>query len=827
MLIPTTTALSAASTSASSGAAGAGSSSSAVLAEHEGSTCPICLSPPTAPRMTKCGHVYCYACMLHYLTVGEDTGTVNFSRPAQPEIGGGSYNRPGALPRASQGGGSTSHAGSGANTPGSAAQVQARQQNSAPQPKKWRRCPVCWDAVYARDLKAVRWWDPNEEAKRWAPHPHREPASSDPAVEHADAGLVARSDYLSMRLVERPQITTLALPQSDTWPGGEEDDFLPPHSAPWHFQPDALPFAKFMLATPDLIEQSLNEDLSGLEAERIETEQMPGGRDEASLIFIAAAKEKVLEQITKIKVECDTPAVRSMIDRKQRQMKAKAEEAEERRERLATLQQPSEQPAHAPVQQIPVPPAALQSEDEGEASAAEPSAPEHSTDEHEDSGVADFLAHRSQLQGGQTPRADVQNQATPRRDPKPRRNLNPPSPSSSSYFYYQAASGQNIFLHPLDIKVLHSRFGTYASFPRTIHVRVSGADEGSMNEDLRRRCKYLTHIPTAADVVFIEVDWEAVNAEGPEGKLLQMSGQVLRPYLGAMRQRKNKRRDKGRREDRAKLKADEEAALSTLRQKPAQAPSAEYKEFMFQQWRAGEAGSLGSNNGALSSSMGSNGSSTAAMATMAAIQQAHSPSFREAALVGGEREYPIHPGGPLEEFPAVPGVSQDGASGRGAVSIPGRKTVWGTTAPARTAFTESLRRGGRGSDDEVWERDVDDAWLELEEDFLLGATPGGRRNTGAVKESKGLNKQPPSGAATPRTHSYGAAGLGSSPPKKADTAQAPRPKISVPTAASEGPSGASGAEDVDASATAAAAASRKPKKAKKKLVLTSGGRGTA
>jgi hypothetical protein len=29
--------------------------------------CPICLSAPTAPRMTRCGHVFCYPCVLHYL----------------------------------------------------------------------------------------------------------------------------------------------------------------------------------------------------------------------------------------------------------------------------------------------------------------------------------------------------------------------------------------------------------------------------------------------------------------------------------------------------------------------------------------------------------------------------------------------------------------------------------------------------------------------------------------------------------------------------------------------------------------------------------------
>ncbi|KZO96402.1 hypothetical protein CALVIDRAFT_545528 [Calocera viscosa TUFC12733] len=55
--------------------------------------CPICLSPPTAPRMTKCGHVYCYPCILHYLETAEA--------------------------------------------------------------RKWARCPICFDSIYEKALKPV------------------------------------------------------------------------------------------------------------------------------------------------------------------------------------------------------------------------------------------------------------------------------------------------------------------------------------------------------------------------------------------------------------------------------------------------------------------------------------------------------------------------------------------------------------------------------------------------------------------------------------------------------------------------------------------------
>lgn len=35
-------------------------------------TCPICLEPPTAAKITRCGHIYCWTCMLHYLSLSDE-----------------------------------------------------------------------------------------------------------------------------------------------------------------------------------------------------------------------------------------------------------------------------------------------------------------------------------------------------------------------------------------------------------------------------------------------------------------------------------------------------------------------------------------------------------------------------------------------------------------------------------------------------------------------------------------------------------------------------------------------------------------------------------
>jgi hypothetical protein len=132
------------------------------------------------------------------------------------------------------------------------------------------------------------------------------------------------------------------------------------------------------------------------------------------------------------------------------------------------------------------------------------------------------------------------------RNPRQRRNLNPPPPSTQTYYFYQSASGLPIFLHPLDIKILFSHFNSYASFPDTISVRVESFAEGTVNDDLRKRCKYLAHMPEGADVVFIEADLEGVV--GQEG---------LKNFEVALKTRRARRKEKGRKDDRAKARAEE------------------------------------------------------------------------------------------------------------------------------------------------------------------------------------------------------------------------------------------------------------------------------
>ena len=296
-----------------------------------------------------------------------------------------------------------------------------------------------------------------------------------------------------MRLLQRPQITTLALPRSHTWPS----DLLPPHQAPFHFLPDVYTYAKFMVATPSYLIENLRRDLSELASERRTLSEL---NDALGIVFCDAAEQKLNAQIAKA-TALDTDVLRAAIDNSlqmERNITTNAAfQAKRKQEREnAPTPEPSDIPGHIVSTQ-----------------AHYPSSPPP------------------------TPTS---------RGSKPRKNLNPPPPSTSAYYYYQAASGQPIFLHPLDIKILSAHFGAYAAFPDSIVVRVDTATEGSVDADLRRRCKHLSHIPEGADVVFVEADLEGVV--GAEG---------LRAFEGAIKARRARRREKDRRDERARMRAEE------------------------------------------------------------------------------------------------------------------------------------------------------------------------------------------------------------------------------------------------------------------------------
>lgn len=482
-------------------------------------------------------------------------------------------------------------------------------------------------AIYAKDLKTVKWFDPISATASLVPTPT---LSTSPPRMVQESPFAVLTEPLKMRLIRRPQITTLSLPRSSTWPS----EAVLPLRTPWEFTPDAFTFAKFMLGSPDYIRAELESNLVELGAEidllkKWSGRKGPASDEELGIVFVRTAMRKVEEQIEKTN-ELKTSFV--MTARKQALRELKEIESQQGRD---TLRLPVVETSSSELE-----------EEAGTGGGG---------------GPIEFLQSRSAHYSG----AELSSNATPftpsnasppslssmslaGKPRAPRRNINPPPPQDTTYFYYQAASGQAIFLDALDIKILKSHFGgSYDSFPSTIDVHIEGHEEGSMNEELRRRCRYLSHLPTGSDIIFIETDLGNI-----------VSPRTLDSFASALKSRRTKRKERGRREDKAKAKSEQREIES----RPT---------FM-------------TNSGATPSSyVFSHSNPYTSIPYAGFLESANFPSsFNSTPVVERAHEEP---------------EQQE------------KKTVWGTTS-----FASALHAGSKGGAEE-YEDDYDERWHQFEE----------------------------------------------------------------------------------------------------------------
>jgi hypothetical protein len=481
---------------------------------------------------------------------------------------------------------------------------------------KWMRCPICFDSVNERQLKPVKWFDGSSfaitEEEGFGSNPKGEGSSSSTVgLDNAAAPKVGSA--LRMRLMQRPQITTLALPRSSTWPS----DLLPPHQAPFHFLPDVYDYAKFMLATPEYLIADLTHDLDELDTER---RMLSGMNDSLGVGFVDASVERIKRQIAYAEALEMDPSVKMAMIKAHRELQDALKRDVKTQQRKRDI--------------VDAPP-------------TEEGAPDA------------YIASPSSLPTPSQP-------ASSGRNSRQRKNLNPPPPSGSSFYYYQAVSGLPIFLHPLDIRILLAHFSAYASFPDVVTVRIDAFSEGSVDDDLRKRCKYLGHLPEGTDVVFIEADLESIV--GHEG---------LKAFEGALKSRRARRREKEKRDERASKRAEERI-------------------------RERETAIVRSNSG-------------------------WSGSWSAAAPVGGDagigaQHYPYERAETPVEEPALsstpPSAPVSGAWGSRSFASTARSAPTNANGGGRAAQRPTLNV------DDDW--DVDEAWHEIEQ-RAAGGGPGGRK----------------------------------------------------------------------------------------------------
>lgn len=352
------------------------------------------------------------------------------------------------------------------------------------------------DVVYSRDLKPVSWTPsvtepavshPTPQPFSHHDHDHHDLPSDFEDVPSSASSSSSPFTLHTLRLVQRPQHTTLALPRSSTWPSSA----VPQHEAPFHFLPDVTTYARFMLASPAYLIGELERDVRELDLER--RMQKSAGEDGVGLGFIDAAKAKVVEQIDRAKRELLTPGVeRKMKEVRDVSDSLIARAARDRDRARETLERAQKQAPEEPDQ--PISSGVFPAESDGPAALT--------LVPHE---LLASLGHSwTRPTRPNPPPASVSPSTSPvnpsplnpasvaARAAKARAKQHLASPPDPSFFFYQSFSGHHLYLHPLDIRVLLHEFKAYASFPEVIQVRVEAAEEGTS------KSKYLLRADAAS-----------------------------------------------------------------------------------------------------------------------------------------------------------------------------------------------------------------------------------------------------------------------------------------------------------------------------------------
>ncbi|KAH8234885.1 hypothetical protein KR032_004929 [Drosophila birchii] len=301
--------------------------------------CPICLYPPVAAKLTRCGHAYCWPCLLHYLSLSDKT---------------------------------------------------------------WRKCPICYDAIHAGDLKSC-----TIEQRR------------DLQV----------GDTITFQLMRRHKgsmyIEKHGMARAGT--GGDTIERFPLLSA----GEEAKRYSKFLIAK--------RADVAAIiERERVEllAESDVSCPED---VFIQQALVMLQERGEKLGLEKPDP--RDQLELEEVDPSALGVPCQDTEAKIDI-----EKPDDASISSV------------GEASSSASCSSSNNSN------------------------------------------------SAKYYYFYQSNDGQNIYLHPLNVKMLQACYGTLDLGPLLIEAQIVQMEQHSMDEEHRRKFTCLGHLPLTCQFSVVEVE---------------------------------------------------------------------------------------------------------------------------------------------------------------------------------------------------------------------------------------------------------------------------------------------------------------------------------
>ncbi|THC90133.1 hypothetical protein EYZ11_010416 [Aspergillus tanneri] len=411
-----------------------------VSAETQSASCPICLSTPVAPRMARCGHIFCLPCLIRYMH-------------------------------------------------------SADEENQVPEKKaRWKKCPICWDSIYISEIRPVRWFRGQE---------------GDLPIEGGDVVL---------RLVKREPGSTLALPRDGAEGLGPEEDI------PWYHAAEVADYARIMKGGEDYMNSQYEMEIEDLRRQEMEDELLFGDETTWTQKAIVAVRDAQL----RLQGIGNPPEI--------------------------SHQPPMARPTKSPIPiQPPQDEVAMMDSSQHATTSWKTSSAESMPSSNTDPSVVpaqtitnetDSLTHTmSQVDLGSMAEAKSKQRNA---GVGQSRETNGAHSSDHPFYFYQALP--QFYLSPLDIRILKAAFGDYSLFPATILPRVEHVSTGHIVDDeLRKRVKYLGHLPQGCEVNFLECDWRDVVA--PE---------VLDQFRAETSRRRKRNKDKELREEKDRIRAEKE-----------------------------------------------------------------------------------------------------------------------------------------------------------------------------------------------------------------------------------------------------------------------------
>jgi len=391
-----------------------------ILSDEQLASCPICLDVPVAAKITKCAHVYCWPCILHYLSLSE---------------------------------------------------------------KAWAKCPICFDAIEEKDLKSV-------------------------SVRTRPSYKVG--DEISLYLMRKERDSLYVRPKS-VWRANYSD-----HLHNINDEEVDVRYSKLLTSTVSYIDDLLKKERRQLTAllSQEETQSLEASYVQAALNSLDEQKymhDKMSKTLASRESVSSSENVKELVPDT-----ADKPEAEREDDFVQTIKAA---PEHKVVRYSDA------FDDNGEvgadhvqelSSVSPASSSEVMSPPSVSMSTSDVsLEGENQLQNPPRQRNESSTSSSDGGESEVAAKLTLPATGTQSsqrgnkrtevYYFYQSADGQHVYLNSINTRMLAAEYGSLEMAPHTLTATILECEENSMTQDVRKRLKYLSHLPLYCPYTVCEV----------------------------------------------------------------------------------------------------------------------------------------------------------------------------------------------------------------------------------------------------------------------------------------------------------------------------------